>query len=125
MYSRTASERPYLPHKLLSSIFLDDFRWREHPCKQACRCSCPTLLANLPQALLPSLQPNSLPTDVSGHGVSEEEMHRLLGLARRLFDLPRAAKEGMDASKSTLARGCVSCARLPLPGCVFGWCTGW
>lgn len=42
---------------------------------------------------------------VSGHGVSEEEMQGLLGLACRLFDLPRAAKEGMDASESTLARG--------------------
>ncbi|KAI7843361.1 hypothetical protein COHA_003057 [Chlorella ohadii] len=42
---------------------------------------------------------------VSGHGVSEEEMQGLVGLTRRLFDLPQAAKDGLDASKSALARG--------------------
>ena len=98
----------------------DAFRWRKHPCKQACRCLCPSLLPPMPQA------PSLLPADVSGHGVSEEEMQGLLGLACRLFDLPLAAKEGMDASESTLARGCVSCAHLPLGPhtCVLGWLTG-
>lgn len=45
--------------------------------------------------------------DIAGHGMPEGEMQARLGLARRLFDLPQAAKTGLDASQSPLARGWV------------------
>ena len=43
--------------------------------------------------------------NVVGHGLSEADVAGLLRLARRLFDLPQAAKNALDASQSLLARG--------------------
>lgn len=93
---------------------------RQQVPRRAC-CASPSSAASLPIPLPGIVYPCA--ADVSGHGVSEQEMQGLMALTRRLFDLPQAAKNGLDASKSMLARGCAHAEQVARSGALISLAT--